>query len=238
MLEENKIYLGDWKEVLKDVPDKYFDLLLTDPPYGDPANTWKKNAKSRFGGWFDKYHIGQGKDSHWVGTGQSGRLKKYHLGEKQKEELKHWDIAPTEEEFNEMSRISKNQIIWGGNYFCLPPTRCFLVWDKLTIRESFSMAMCEYAWTSFNANAKRFEIAPQDTSRFHPTQKPLELIEWCVRLFSKENDLILDCYSGSGTTAIACSELKRRFVCVEKDEFYYKKSIERLEKYRDQLQLF
>lgn len=152
--------------------------------------------------------------------------------------ISNWDIAPSEEVFKEMFRVSKNQIIWGGNYFGLPPTRCFLVWDKLTISEKFTMAMCEYAWTSFNANAKRIELAPQDSARFHPTQKPLALFKWCLNLFSKENDLILDCYSGSGTTAIACSEINRRFICVEKDEFYFNKSVERLERYLQQPQLF
>ena len=82
-----------------------------------------------------------------------------------------WDVAPGKEYFEELFRVSKHQIIWGGNYFELPPTRCFLIWKKLTITDKFSMAMCEYAWTSFNSNAKLFEFAPQGKAsdqRFHP----------------------------------------------------------------------
>lgn len=90
-----------------------------------------------------------------------------------------WDVAPTEEYFKELFRVTKHQIIWGANYFPnMPPTRCFIVWRKLTISEKFSMAMAEYAWTSFNGNAKVFECAPQGKAndpRFHPTQKPIEL---------------------------------------------------------------
>lgn len=86
-------------------------------------------------------------------------------------DVRHWDVAPPQEYFDELARVSKNQIIWGGNYFDLPPTRCFVVWDK-GIAEKFSMAMCEYAWTSFNANAKLFHYLPQGKKgeeRFHPT---------------------------------------------------------------------
>ena len=134
--------------------------------------------------------------------------------------------------FDEIFRVSKNQIIWGGNYFNLPPTRCFNVWKKLTISEKFSMAMAEYAWTSFNDNAKLWEFAPQDHNRFHPTQKPVGLIMKQVALYSKPNDLILDCFSGSGTTAIACHRLKRRFICIERDKDYWEASCKRLDEQR------
>ena len=139
-----------------------------------------------------------------------------------------WDIAPTQEVFQEIFRVSKNQIIWGGNYFHLPPTRCFNIWRKLTISENFTMAMCEYAWCSFNENAKIYECAPQDPSRFHPTQKPISLIMWQLEKYSKPGDLILDPFSGSGTTAIAAHLLGRRFVCIEKDADYHAASVARL----------
>ncbi len=103
--------------------------------------------------------------------------------EKYGQNISHWDVAPPKKYFEELARVSKNQIIWGGNYFDLPPTRCFLVWKKTTISENFSMAMAEYAWTSFNENAKVFEHAPQGTAtdpRFHPTQKPVALYEWIL----------------------------------------------------------
>ncbi|HIS88917.1 TPA: site-specific DNA-methyltransferase [Candidatus Avigastranaerophilus faecigallinarum] len=213
--------MGDCFEIMKQLPDKCIDLVLTDPPYGSGGGGfWETKKRSRFGGLFDKYEIKR--------TGGT-------WNEKYGKKIQHWDVAPTKEVFDEIFRISKNQIIWGGNYFSLPPTRCFLVWDKLTISDKFSMAMCEYAWTSFNQNAKRYEIAPQDKYRFHPTQKPLKLIEWCVQNYSNENELILDCFSGSATTAVACHNLNRNFICIEKDPEYYAKSVQRLNEVKAQL---
>lgn len=153
-------------------------------------------------------------------------------------DITHWDVAPPQNDFNQMFRVSKNQIIWGGNYFGLPPTRCFNVWKKLTISESFTMAMAEYAWTSFNDNAKIWEFAPQDPARFHPTQKPIGLIIKQLELYSQPGDLILDPYSGSGTTAVACHITGRRFICIESDRFYYEKSVERLTQAQRQQSLF
>lgn len=146
-------------------------------------------------------------------------------------DIRHWDIAPNEEYFNELARISKNQIIWGGNYFNLPPTRCFLIWRKLSISENFSMAMCEYAWTSFNDNAKLFEYPPQGgkEQRFHPTQKPVELYKWVIGRFAKEGDKILDTHAGSGSCLIAAYETGHEWLGFELDKYYYEKAIERIE---------
>lgn len=152
--------------------------------------------------------------------------------------ITHWDVAPTPDDFAQMFRVSKNQVIWGGNYFGLPPTRCFNVWKKLTISESFTMAMAEYAWTSFNDNAKIWEFAPQNPSRFHPTQKPVGLMVKQLELYTKPGDLVLDPYSGSGTTAIACHITGRRFICIESSRFYCEKSVERLNKVQKQGLLF
>lgn len=218
-------------DILKQLPDKCIDLVLTDPPYGG-GEKWLKASRSRFRGLFDKYEI---KATRSGGT-WSKKYQKGNLTEEQ--DIRHWDVAPDKEVFDEIFRVSKNQIIWGGNYFNLPPTRCFNIWKKLTISEKFSMAMAEYAWTSFNDNAKLWEFAPQDKFRFHPTQKPVKLIENQLRLYSNENDLVLDCFSGSGTTAIACHNLKRRFICIEKDYDYWKASVERLENAQAQLKLF
>ena len=167
-------------------------------------------------------------------------FKKYHKtgGMPDEANIDHWDYAPSQEVFDEIFRVSKNQIIWGGNYFNLPATRCFNVWRKLSISENFSMAMAEYCWLSFDDNAKVFDYAPQDKSRFHPTQKPLKLIEKQLSLYSNEGDLILDCFSGSGTTAVACHNLNRNFICIEKDYTYYTKSVERLENAQAQQKLF
>lgn len=148
-----------------------------------------------------------------------------------------WDIAPDEAYFTELFRVSKNQIIWGGNYFALPPTRCFLVWRKLTISEGFSMAMAEYAWTSFNDNAKVFECAPQgtkDDERIHATQKPVKLYEWILSNYAKPGDKILDTHLGSGSSRIACSELGFDFVGCEIDKAYFDLQEKRFSDYSSQ----
>lgn len=98
--------------------------------------------------------------------------------------------------------------------------------------------MAEYAWCSFNANAKVWKFAPQDKTRFHPTQKPVALIARQLEEYSKEGDLVLDCFSGSGTTAVACWNLKRRFICIEKDFDYWAASVRRLEEAQRQMRLF
>ena len=149
-----------------------------------------------------------------------------------------WDIAPPQEYFTELFRISRNQIIWGGNYFDLPPTRCFLIWRKLTISESFSMAMCEYAWTSFNDNAKLFEYQPQDPTRFHPTQKPVALYKWILNRYAKPGDKILDTHLGSGSSRIAAYDLGFDFVGYEIDKEYFDKQEERFAKHTAQTSLF
>lgn len=235
-LLENKILNMDCKEFLKNCPDGYFDLLLTDPPYGG-GGVDKPFAQgdNRFGGRFTKYMTAPEIKVHRCGDA-GGHWSKYE--ETDAERCDKWDYAPEQEVFDDMFRVSKNQIIWGGNYFNLPPTRCFNVWKKLTISEKFSMAMAEYCWTSFNKNAKVWEYAPQDPSRFHPTQKPLELIMKQIQEYTKEGDLILDCYSGSGTTAVACHKLNRRFICVELNPVYYNKSVKRLEEEKQQLYMF
>jgi site-specific DNA-methyltransferase (adenine-specific) len=222
----NQIINADCLDILKELPDKCIDLVLTDPPYGGGG---KANPEAVLGGCLINN----------ISLSRTGtRSKKYQKGGIFDNDITHWDFAPSQEYFDEMFRVSKNQIIWGGNYFNLPPSRCFNIWKKLTISENFSMAMAEYAWTSFNDNAKLWEFAPQDKSRFHPTQKPLKLIEKQIALYSNENDLILDCFSGSGTTAVACHNLKRRFICIEKDKDYWQASVERLKNAQAQLKLF
>ena len=150
-----------------------------------------------------------------------------------------WDTAPKQEYFDELFRVSRNQIIWGGNYFDLPPTRCFLIWRKTNVPENFSMAMCEYAWASFNDNAKMFEFsAVGQPGRFHPTQKPIELYEWLLRNYAHEGDRILDTHVGSASSLIACQRLGFDFVGFEIDETYYKLASERFERETAQITLF
>lgn len=162
------------------------------------------------------------------------------MGEEIRKKIIVWDVAPPKEYFNELFRVSRNQIIWGGNYFELPPTRCFVIWKKLTISESFSMAMAEYAWTSFNDNAKIFECAPQGKAgeRFHPTQKPVDLYEWLLNRYAKEGDVILDTHCGSASSLIACRNTGHKYVGFEIDEYYYKLANERLKNASQQMNIF
>ena len=126
----------------------------------------------------------------------------------------------------------------GGNYFDLPPTRCFLIWRKTNVPENFSMAMCEYAWASFNDNAKMFEFsAVGQPGRFHPTQKPIELYEWLLRNYAHEGDKILDTHVGSASSLIACHRLGFDFVGFEIDETYYRLASERFERETAQITL-
>lgn len=189
---------------------------------------WAQKDRSRFGGIFDKYKI-------------EAEITGGTWAEKYGSKVKHWDVAPTREYFNELARVSKNQIIWGGNYFELPATRCFLVWRKLTISESFSMAMCEYAWTSFNQNSKWIEIAPQGTKgkeRFHPTQKPEKLYAWILNNYAEKVMKILDTHLGSGSIAIACYDMGFDLTGYEIDKDYYDAAIKRLENHKKQQTMF
>lgn len=156
--------------------------------------------------------------------------------------IEHWDVAPDKEYFDELFRVSKNQIIWGGNYFNLPPTRCFIVWDKKNITENFSMAMCEYAWTSFiNENAKIFRHIPQGNAneqRLHPCQKPIDLYVWLLNRYAKDGDIVLDTHVGSASSLIACHKTNHKFVGFELDKEYYEKSQARLDAETAQMTIF
>lgn len=221
----------DCMDGLKELPDQSIDLAIVDPPYGggssdDAEETYNGAIVGRFGGHFQSY-LEKDKRGHMGG----GHAKRYGYG--------HWDKRPSKEYFDELFRVSKNQIIWGGNYFSLPPTRCFLIWEKLTISENFSMAMAEYAWTSFNDNAKIFKFAPQGKGdRFHPTQKPVELYEWVLNKYAKPGDIILDTHVGSASSLIACRNTGHKYIGYEISEFYYKKAKKRLEDAEAQMNIF
>ena len=128
------------------------------------------------------------------------------------------DIKPSESVFKEIFRASKNQIVFGGNYFNLPPTRCFLAWDKKQAMPTLSA--CEMAWTSFDKPAKIFYGSSTDLNRKHPTQKPVNLLIWCLENYSETEDTILDPFLGSGTTLVACKELNRNGIGIEINEKY------------------
>ncbi len=217
------LHLGDCLEAMKEMPDNTYDLAIVDPPYGIGASS--------------KNFIRQGKQ-----TGKSMAVSgtKYTA--------KDWDSAvPNEVYFNELQRVSKNQIVWGGNYFAssLPNSSCWLVWDKVTGDNLY--ADCELAWTSFNKAVRKFEwmwkgmfqqnMANKEV-RIHPTQKPVKLYEWLLDNYAKEGDKILDTHLGSGSIAIACHNRKFDLDAWEIDEEYYNNAVERLDDHRSQLTIF
>ena len=150
---------------------------------------------------------------------------------------KDWDKVPPMEYWEELMRVSKNQIVWGGNYFPLPPSRCFIVWDK-QISEDFSLAMAELAWTSFDKLAKIYKLPTPKNGKIHPTQKPIKLYEWILDKYAKEGQTILDTHLGSGSIAIACHNRKFDLVGCELDKDYFQAASKRLDLHRRQQTLF
>lgn len=253
----------DCMEYMKSLPDGAFDLAVVDPPYGDAlTNESGGGGKwNRFGGRFDRYkpsaqrerdgRRGTDRERTAGSRTEAGRKPDGSWGyadwrsqpslEEVRKKIISWDVAPKQEYFAELFRVSRNQVIWGGNYFPLPPTRCFLIWRKLTISESFSMAMAEYAWTSFNSNAKVFEYAPQGKigdQRFHPTQKPVALYEWVFKLYAEPGMKVLDTHLGSGSSRIAAYDAGLDFVGCEIDKTYFDLQEERFRKHTEQFNLF
>ncbi len=209
----NIAYNMDCMEAMRQMPDQYFDLAVVDPPYGGAGNEFKRRDKSRFGGNFDQYKT----DGTVIG----------------------WDNPPGADYFNELFRVSKEQIIWGGNYFQLPPNRCFIVWHKSNIPENFSMSMAEYAWCSFNENAKVVTISSSGRGdRFHPTQKPVQLYAWIFNRYAKLGDKILDTHLGSGSSRIAAYNAGLDFVGFEIDPDYFQAQEERYAAHIAQMSLF
>ena len=165
-----------------------------------------------------------------------------------------WDNEiPNAEYFNKLKRVSKNQIIWGGNYFIehLKNTRCFLNWDKLNHSDTY--ADCEMAWTSFDKNAKIFKYmwdgnrygfpnaiqgVGKKSIRTHPTQKPVKLYEWLLMNYAKKGDKILDTHLGSGSIAIACHNLGYDLTACELDKDYYEAAMKRIEQHKQQIRMF
>ena len=218
MLETNKIYCGDCLEVMKQLPDKSVDLVLTDPPYG--------------------INFGSEKESMSAGLRKDGSRRKYNEWSNPiPKNYEKWDdIKPDRKVFEEIIRVSKFQIIWGGNYFTdiLPPSGGWFIWDKQVVMPTLSK--CEMAWTNLinHTEIKRYLWAgfrkKVKEERFHTTQKPLELMLWCLSFFP-EADLILDPFLGSGTTAVASQELHRRYIGIEISPEYVKIAKERLKQH-------
>jgi len=219
-----KLYNADCMEVMAKYPDKYFDLAVVDPPYGI-------NISNRVGS------IGQKK-------GQ-GRLTKYTR--------KNWDNSiPSDNYFKELFRVSKNQIIFGGNYFApfLPPAKGWIVWDK---KQPFgvSFAMAELAYTSYDISTKVYSCSralignkvsnndriAQRFIKIHPTQKPIQLYEWVFNNYANKTDKVLDTHLGSGSSAVAAHNYGLDFTGVEIDEEYYTAAKKRLIQRQNELDL-
>jgi site-specific DNA-methyltransferase (adenine-specific) len=158
---------------------------------------------------------------------------------RQKHKKKSWDNAiPNNEYFKELFRVSKNQIIWGGNYFDLPPTQGFFIWDKKQPHD-FSLAMCEYAWSSIQKPAKMWSLSiHKEQNKIHPTQKPVELYKWILKNNAKQGDKILDTHLGSGSIAIACHDYGFELTACELDKEYFDKAMQRINNHTAQQKLF
>jgi len=181
-----EIWLGDCRDALPLIGR--VDAVVTDPPYGI-ADIWSKGSEKH--GW--------GKSNSQMGL-RNG-----------------WDESiPSQETFDLLFSASKTQIIWGGNYFHLPPSRCWLVWNKP--ERGFSLAEAELAWTSIDAVVRVIDAARSETGREHPTQKPLSVMAFSV---SKTKGLVCDPFMGSGTTGVACVNLGRSFIGIERELKYF-----------------
>ena len=152
-----------------------------------------------------------------------------------------WDVAPPKEYFEELRRVSTNQIIWGGNYFTehLIPARCCIAWVKPNMSGMHTMADFELALTSFDKNAKVINLSSQSNEeRIHLTQKPVKLYEWLLTNYAKTGDRILDTHGGSMSSVIACHNLNFDIVCCELDADYFKAAAERVEQAKKQIRMF
>jgi site-specific DNA-methyltransferase (adenine-specific) len=210
--EKINLYNCDNMEFMKQIPDNYYDLAIVDPPYGIEEITGKESANGR------------------------GKVHSKRLLGKTSHKFREWDKAPTKEYFNELFRVSKNQIIWGGNYFELPIYRCPIVWDKCQPWETFSKT--ELAWSSFNMPSSLFKFDKRTGVKIHPTQKPVALYKWLLDKYAKQGDKIFDSHLGSMSIAIACHDYGFELDGCELDPEYYEKGIQRVKSHISQLNLF
>jgi len=214
----------DCMEYMATLPDKAFDLAIIDPPYGInfDGNTTVKGKGGKAGTFSNKQH----------------------------HDKKGWDNErPSAEYFDELRRVSKNQIVWGGNYFAdlLPPKKGWIFWDKkITNANNTNFSDGELAWTSFDCILRRFTYDwigfgylnnPQGEKKIHPTQKPIRLYKWLLKNYAKEGDRILDTHLGSGSSAIAALDGGFDFVGCEIDADYYAAAVKRFNIHKQQLVL-
>lgn len=216
---KSEVYNCDCMELMAKYPDNHFELAIVDPPYG----------------------IDDKLDRSSYGSISGGALSMYAN--------KKWDIAPQGKYFNELGRISKNQIIWGGNYFTdnLKQSRCWICWNKDNPAKNFSSV--EFAWTSFDMLPNYYYYAwggladgikgrNKKEKSIHPTQKPVALYKWLLQNYAKEGDKILDTHLGSGSSRIAAHDMGFDFVGCELDKEYFDKAEERYQEHIKQMTLF
>jgi len=216
-----KITNEDNMELMARYPDKYFDLAIVDPPYGIGMKSFV----------IEKQQIRKKKRK--ISTNKQIRKKN---------KMKEWDDSiPNEEYFNEIKRVSKNQIIWGGNYFTdyLKPTKSWIFWYKG--QQGLTMSDGELAWSSYEKVTRMINLHRHhiwNENPIHPTQKPVKLYEWLLMNYAKEGDKILDTHLGSGSIAIACHNLGYDLTACELDKEYYEAAMKRIKDHQAQIRMF
>lgn len=199
----SEVFKGDCMEYMAGLPDKFFDLVVADPPYGIG---------------FENYERG--------GMGEKVKKRFTKIGKRK------WDSEPpTKLFFKELFRISKNQIVWGANYFEMPPTFHFIIWNKLQPLENFSDF--EFAWSSFKKPHREYaERNFSNGEKIHPTQKPIALYKWLLKNYAKPGDKIFDPMMGSQSSRIAAWDMGFDFWGCELDTDYFEQGCARFEKHR------
>lgn len=213
------LILDDCMNVMKKYDDNHFDLAIVDPPYG--IERFKKCSE---------------KD-----VLNSTTVKSLRIAQRFQRMETVNNIKPTKEYFDELFRVSKNQIIWGANNFTLPESEYFIIWDKKQMMPNF--ARCEYAYVSMGLKkpAKIFEYSIHQhntTDKIHPTQKPQKLYEWILHNYSEKGQKILDTHLGSGSIAVAAHYFGVDLVGIEIDEEYYDKAKDRVNELTKQTTMF
>lgn len=225
-MPEQLAFNMDCLEAMRNMQDKEFDLAVVDPPYGIGVMSMNYT--------------------------QSGAVRTHGYAAAKRRDYRkqsQWDVAPTQEYFDQLFRVSKKQVIWGGNYFQLPPSKGFIVWDKRVSDEMTNdFADCELAWLSDGLGVARvFRYCwngmiqgnmKNKEDRFHPTQKPVALYLWVFSKYAKPGWKILDTHLGSGSSRIAAYDLNLDFVGYEIDKEYFEKQEERFQKHIAQTNLF
>jgi site-specific DNA-methyltransferase (adenine-specific) len=215
----SEVFNDDCIQVMKRYPDKFFDLAVVDPPYGIGVDGQKEDKRLNGSG---KYH-----QSKWS---------------RKKHDFKGWDnTIPNEQYWAELFRVSKNQIVWGGNYFIeyLYPSKGWIVWYKG--QNDLTMSDCELAWSSFNKPTRQKELnrmALTIEGTIHPTQKPIKLYDWIFNRYASEGNLILDTHLGSGSSRISANKAGLSFVGCEIDKDYFDAQEKRFKEFVSQLRLF